>query len=469
MWGEAVTHWLRSPIFGFGPGSFAREFATTGYYSEFDGNVPHAHNAVVQLLFESGLLGLAAVLLIVLGLGIGIHRGRSIPWPIAGLVIFFALASLTDNPTVVPFLIVVLLLWIALAIPRTEVPASSQGTRWVARLSLGLLAPIAFAAVAVLAGGWAFDRARDAADAGDPGEVVQSLRLAALLDPANALYHRELGVREDQPSAAREELQRAIQLNPSDEQARRALALVLSTERNRTALDVASDLREQDGLQIENHLLAAFVAKAQADFPIVHQALTRAVQLAPWITGAPEWQAVFPDANTTQLLRDAQSAWLNSDEASARNIRARAWLAGLSGDAAPVDASIALRLEAAVLSCDVVTAGSLSANLSHTKDAESLRAQILYARLVGSDQLPALLEQLKLRDPASADLSARPRLGSALTVNAFYDDRYYNRLALPAALGRPFPTTASGLSAWLRDPVGTAQIAMPSSALAGCQ
>ncbi len=146
IWGTALSHWLDSVLVGFGPGSFARELGATGYYSTYFIDVPHGHNILVQTLFEGGIVGLVGLGLVIAGVIVGAARAGTTYWSAAAAMAFVAVASLTDMPMAFPFLVVVLIVWAALASPRAPRRPRSHGPpcrshrwpwrwSWVQRLS----------------------------------------------------------------------------------------------------------------------------------------------------------------------------------------------------------------------------------------------------------------------------------------------------------------------------------------------
>ena len=457
-WQLSLTHWLNSPVLGYGPGSFAREFAATGYYTSYLPNVPHAHSLPVQALFEGGLIGLAGVALVCVGVAIGIRRAGLLAWPAAAALTFFALVSLADNPAVVPFLLGPLIVWAAIACPRTR----SVGTlrhrpvRWITMFAAGT---VGLAIVATLAGTSAYDRAAEAAISDDIGLVVHELRSATALDPSFALYHRELAVwllADGDLSASRKALETAMRLNPTDAQSLRAAALLaLRQRRSDDAVSSAVRAVEIEGAHVQNGLTLAYVHSTLGADAAAHQALVQAVRLEPWLTAAPEWSLAFPDADTEAVLRDAHLSWQGRADVSARNVRARSWLAGLAHADPPSDATPGLRAITAALSCHLDEASQTLSSQSSIESAgaDSLLARILIDRLSGETPIAGTVALLRMRDSGLANTATTVRVGSSPSSNAFYDDRYYDRRAIPAPTGEPLlPTPASGLSSWLRPP-----------------
>ncbi len=110
MWGVAVRMVAASPLVGQGPNSYK------GWWLAADDSVfffGHAHNVYLNLLAETGLVGVAAgawlIGAVLLALG---HRGSS-PWAVAALAATVGLLahSLGDVPTTQPYITVT---WLAL-------------------------------------------------------------------------------------------------------------------------------------------------------------------------------------------------------------------------------------------------------------------------------------------------------------------------------------------------------------------
>jgi O-antigen ligase len=474
MWTSALRHWLDSLVAGSGPGSFAREFAATGFYARYDDNVPHAHNAAVQIAFEGGLLGLAALSLLGLALFLGARRARRLHWSWVAAIAFVVFASLADNPTVVPFIVVLIIVWAAFASPRAVVAASTTGNRVPVFASRGLLLVVGAAVAATLAGSWAYDRAREAADTGNASSVIANLRRATFLDPSSALYHRELGtwLGSTDNASARDELQTAVALNPSDTAAQRALALnYADDERPDIAQTLIADLAAVYASRTEDALTAAHIALTAGDEVAAHWALVNAVEVAPWLTASDAWAAAYPSVDVARIVRDAYAAWAKDDAHTARTLQAGTWLAAMAGRQAPELNSPALQLQRAVIECDMRLATHLTSVLATTqqRELEAIRAQLLYARLAGKAEVGDLIALLGLRDPGMERIANVSPAGVGPTESSFYDNRYYDRLAIDTPIPFALPTSASGMSAWLRSPVDAAHRGAPESGLAHCR
>jgi hypothetical protein len=473
IWVAAIGRWLESPIVGLGPGSFAHEFTLSGYYRTYEANVPHAHNLLVQVLFESGVLGLLAVGLICIAVIRAMaDRGR-LEWAPVTAIAFLVFASSTDNPSVVPVLIAPLIVWTAAATPRLR----DKGARRAAArrpLILAAASVVALASLATHVAAWSFENARAASARGDTATVITELSRATLLDPAFALYHRELGVwlqSNGSSNIAERELRSAIRLNASDTQGYRALALLLAKSGDETrAIEWASRADHMQATNAQNALTLAYVAAELGDRATEQAALVSAVRRYPWIMAAPEWTDIFPYADLYRSVADAIDSW-SGDGASPRTARAQAWLAGFAGVDPPATTTHAQRVESATLACRSQVASDVLNELEGRAASriDALEARLIFGRAYGGKDVGEILALMRLRDPGQAQLASLHASGTSPVSNAFYDDRYYDRIAIPPPPGPTFPTPASGLSAWLTDPIAAADRGAPMSALAACR
>jgi len=510
IWQTAVWRWLDSPLVGFGPGTFQREFSMTGYYNRFEPNIPHAHNLVVQTLFEGGVVGLVGLGLVCAGVIVGAIRHGRAHWSSTAALAFFGVVSLADNPAVVPFLVGPLIVWAALASPRAknweagrragsavhlgaadrsadqprgalgpfggrEPEPQTAGIPKVQRLTLAAGVVVAIAVLATNAAAYAFDRAAIAAASGQMSEVTRELELAAAFDPSFALYHRELGVwrlAEGDLLAARRQLSTALSLNRADSQASRAAALVGAKDGRRDeAIAFASAPVALQATHVENALTLAYIAGVLQDWGGQHGALVAAARYAPWVTASPEWGRAYPNADTGHVLSDAYLSWQGDDDLSTRNLKARAWLAGLVGADTPEDAGLALRVESSVLACHVDQATrDLAAILGQgSTEMETLEARMMLEAAYYGGATLEVKTLVRLRDPGLAWTISHPSGGASPTWSVFYDNRYYDRTAITPPGGPFLPTPGDGLGAWLRDPVSAADRGAPDSGLAKCR
>jgi tetratricopeptide (TPR) repeat protein len=465
---------MQSPLVGHGPGTFAREFLLSGYNNTYSQIIPHAHNASIQTLVEGGIVGLAAIALICGAVLRAMWHTRKVDWAPAAAITFFALAVLTDNLSVNAFVIAPLIVWIAIACPRSDsrVESTERARYFAAAYAAAIL--IGLATAATLAGAWRYDTAASEARDGNHAAVISRLREAVALDPAFPMYHRDLGVwllAAGDIKGAENELATAIRLNPADLQARRAAAVAYAAGGNqRMALDEAKTAAAINSTQVENALTLAYVEGLFGNIDGERAALVEALRIAPWLTAAPEWRILFPDAEPSTLFRQAFNSWATDQGKSRRNLQARAWLAGLIRAPAPSDANHVATLETEVLSCDPGGAIETLAAMTSTEATHraGLVARILYERALGDEKAGTTATLLELRDRGLGQMARLVAFGSSPAWDYSHDLRYYARFPIPPPSGITFPTQASGMSAWLRDPAAAADTGAPGSELAAC-
>jgi O-antigen ligase/tetratricopeptide (TPR) repeat protein len=474
IWQDSLNEWTHSPIVGFGPGTFARQFQLSGYNDTYSAVIPHAHNAAVQSLVEGGLVGAAALAMLVGALVIGVRKAGRIHWAPASAITFFAVSCLTDNLSVNAFLIAPLIAWLAIACPRSAPVAVFRSSRAIRYAAVPLLTIIACASVAMLFAAWRYDDAAAAARRGLSPEVIASLRQAVTADPSFALYHRDLGVwllAAGDIERAERELAIAVGLNPSDLQARRSAALAHGAAGSRDAsINAAVAATRINATQVENALTLALVQQTLGNTDAEFSALVEAVRIAPWITAAPEWQHVFPAADLSRIVEAASESWEIDATKSYRNAQARAWLAGLAAGDDPADADLGILAQKHILACDRAGADAVLARVRPDDRTRltAVVARLMYARAFGgeTDDDRALL---RMRDPGLGAIADGVARGSAPSWDYSHDTRYYDRLPVIPPHGLSLPTQASGISAWLRDPIEAAKVGAPDSPLAQCR
>ncbi|MGH2454707.1 MAG: O-antigen ligase family protein [Candidatus Limnocylindria bacterium] len=475
VWESSLTQWLQAPVAGSGPGTFHRELVLSGYYNAYDAYIPHAHNSIVQTVVETGLLGLAALALAASALVAGFARAGPKPWAPAAGIAFFVAASLGETPTQHGYLLLPLIVWAALATPRQGPEGQASVTPVLRGASVALAAVVGTAAILFFGGAFAYDRARAAAAANDDGQVLEALQTAIRLDPSSALYRRDLGVRllsVEQYEEARTALEEAAMLNPGDQALQRAFAILALRSGDIPAATHAAEAAVRlAGRQAQNHLTQAYVALEVGDLRTGGTALMSAIRLQPWLLAAPDWVTVFPDVDKQELLGAAERSWAGDPTQSSRNARARTWLAAMTGRPLPEDASGYLLAEAALLHCDAGTAAQVLSELTNAEAARpaALQARVMTARAFGVGDLSALRELIRLSDLQLERQAFGGIAGSSVVADSNRTRSEYGRLAVVTDLDPILPTIASGLSAWLRDPVTAADLGAPGSGLAQCR
>jgi tetratricopeptide (TPR) repeat protein len=333
---------------------------------------------------------------------------------------------------------------------------------------------VAVAVVSTFAASWAFDRASEAAAVGGRSAAVANLRLAVAFDPSHPLYHRELGswIGSEDSNEAIDQLRTAVALNPDDTQALRALALLdASVGDEEEATDLTSRLVDDYDTRIESALTAGYVASVFHDEEGLHSALVSAVRRVPWITASPDFLLVFPDANPTELLQDAYASWQDPNEFTTSNLAARVWIAGML-DLPPAEGTpVGLQLQNAVLRCQMRVAEDLDNDMigAIRAEYESILGLVMFENAFGSAGVDEeVMLNFQRRSPGLARLLGEPEGGPGPVPDAFQDVTFYDRIPLSPISVMPLPSSASGLKAWLRDPVTAASAGAPDSPIAGC-
>lgn len=160
IWMNAVEIWRISPLFGAGPGRFGYEY----FYAE-PGTPPvfwalHAHNLYLQVLAEFGLMGFAALVLLLVAGAVWLWK-RYLGTPdqernwsgaiLAGLASWLVQMVFDDQSSVVPVMGIVVL-WVAWVATANAIPFR----RWM-QISINILVLPTFLLIAgVGLGLWAY-------------------------------------------------------------------------------------------------------------------------------------------------------------------------------------------------------------------------------------------------------------------------------------------------------------------------
>jgi O-antigen ligase/tetratricopeptide (TPR) repeat protein len=473
-WSSSLAGWLERPLFGWGPGSFAAVFRFREVLPVFPEPGGHAHNVVVQVLLEAGVVGLVALLVAILALAVGIRRNpRRSPYALMGLAVL-GLMSLADLPSNFPMVLVIGVCWAALAAPRiaeAKFEPAPRCHRWPIAASVVMGGTIVAAVASTLVGWAAFDEARMHLLHGDRSGARLALARAVAFDPGMALYWRERGIRAAEAgdgSDASSDLRRALQLNDRDTTTLRALAVLdVDDGRFHEAKQLARRAVALWGTRLENQMVLAWVAKRSGDEALAGKALTGALTWYPWAAAAPTWTAVFGHGIAMPAEQAADVWQANGRERSweatwLRAMAAHEPLNGLPPSFAAVSAIIQCDLPlAAAYLAETGTAALSAASLAPrfmlaglTDDEDAYRNALAVAILRGSQ-----LAILARRDPGPAS----PFSDSAQDLGL------YRRIPLMASQMEPIlPTAGEGLAAWLRDPRGAARRGAPGSGLASC-
>jgi O-antigen ligase len=467
IYAASVERWLDAPLLGHGPGTYSAQMVLAGH----DELLTHGHNALVQMLVEGGALGLAGLLVIVGAVTVTALRRR--PRDTVGLagMSMFAAAALTDNPTVFGFLVVPAIAWASIACPREPGPMRTA-SRWASRSTLGLAGAGAVAVLATIGAAWFYEAAGPAAARGDSRAVVAALRTATALDPSHALYQRGLGawlLADGAVDAALDRLERAVEANPADPAARRAVAIAAASTGDGAALAVAQRLVDLQPEDVASQLTLAYVARELGDSATMGLALHHALRLEPWMTASQPWHEMFGD-DVGSALRSAHASWSAQPlDRQDEHGRARAWLAAMVGDASDVT-DVPAAAAAATIDCRLEDALRLLGPTADSGlDAQWLMARVLVARAAG-EPVDDYLTLASLRWPILVFLSTADVEGASPFLGLAFDVQVYGRRPIAAPARLPvFPTSESGFSAWLRDPVAAADRGAPDSGLAACR
>jgi hypothetical protein len=383
--------------------------------------------------------------------------------------------SLTDNPSDSAHLVTIAIAWFAIATPVQDAskPQAVQGS-WLRALTTAAAVVAALAVSATVVGAVAYDSAASAATRGDATAVRMSLRLAASFDPGSSLYRRNLAVwllANHQASAARGEIDRAIALNPGDVTSLRVGALVaIALDQPAAAMSLATRAADLRTVDPANALTLAYAADAGGAQDSARNALLQALRWIPWLPADPQWHRTFT-SDVGQLIQGARESWRTGRDTKGRESWTLAWLTGMTGeDLDPIDYTPGNAAVVAAISCDIQGAANAADGMSPAESDSGigLIARILVRRLASDPS--ADVDALRILRPTLGLAASTAVRGSSPLVEPEEDDRLYSRTAISApTVGPTFPTFASGLSAWLRDPRAAARLGAPRSGLATCQ
>lgn len=338
MWEASMTLWLDHPLTGIGPGTFPWALQQTGWFDANSWAPRHPDGSLIQLLAESGALGVLAVTCVAVAVAPAVigRRWRAASWGITVLVA----AGLAASPTDFAFLNLIGIFWAAYALPRHHsVQATRQsGPRVAVRTASVVLVSLAGAATALsVVGAVAFSVAINAIRAGDAQDALRPLSWAVELDPHMALYHRQRGAAlllvGDSESAA-DELRVATTLNPSDDTAWRVLALSQrlrgDSQAAEGAYDQAVTLQRSDAT---NLLLLLQNVASQGDTHRARRIAAEVVETWPQVISAPGWlELTAPLGTGADLVEAALTRWEGGESPAAEISRQPLVLAGMARD-----------------------------------------------------------------------------------------------------------------------------------------
>ena len=314
MWGALLETWLSEPWFGTGPGSFPWILQGAGYFDTNSLAPRHPDSAVIQLLVEGGVVGLIA------GGTVAIATVRKLIACGSGAAVFaitaLLCATVTLNPTQLAFLMAAAVAWAAVAIPRhprLESRSGTRGARLLRNASLAVTGLIGLAVCILLTGGFAYAIARSHVHRGEFEAAEAPLRIAESLDPALALYPRELGTLQlvlQRPEQAIRSLTDAASINPNDDLTWRLLGIAYRNSGDDTkyleAMRQAVAVQRSD----PNNLLLLGRAMSEASESGSEAAILAEVVAAwPLIVASPGWRDWVSPSALPAILRSARARW----------------------------------------------------------------------------------------------------------------------------------------------------------------
>jgi O-antigen ligase/tetratricopeptide (TPR) repeat protein len=485
MWGPLTELWLDHPIAGIGPGSFPWALQLTSYFDIHSWAPRHPDNPLFQVLSEAGVLGVAAMVLIAVAVLPVVFRGRSNATRWAAIVILVTCAG--ANPTDFAFLIVIGLAWAAYGAPRTQRPTSDpgQGRRRPWHLA-GLVVAggiILIAYSSTLVGAVAYEAARSAVARDDLADADDALRLAMALDPGMALYHRQHGALayiDGNPKQAVVDLERAVQLNPSDDLAWRTLALAYDADSRQgkglEALDRAVSVQRADPT---NLLLAARAAALEGQPEDAEALLAEIVQTWPTIAAAPGWLELMPGSVTTaDILDQAADRWMQASPTPDLVSDQGLWLGVLAGrpdvvEAARARTPIGDELQSTLTSV-IACEPEARQVLDHIAPAEK-RNPVYWQLRVRTSGLEgeidhAALRALQIMTGQSYEFTPERTLNPLDENAALSADRWgYRRRPIQwPAIEVMLPSVRVGTTVWLLDPRAAVEAAGLASRFESC-
>jgi hypothetical protein len=470
IWREALGLWAGRPLVGVGPGSVSIGLVQTPLMSTYEFVNRHADNAFIQLAAEGGLIALIGAGLVLVAVLVGSRNSLAYRrMALIGLLLLLAMC-LGNNPTDSPNLVVVGIVYAAIAAPFTgqaEATKASRNTRLAVDVALWTSAAVlAASAASVFMAAIAQSSARSALSDGRLTTAVQDMAIAGRLDPSMALYHRDLGVMQmsSDPGAALSELGLAAQLNPADAAVARAMAMLRSQLGDQDgAIHEATRATRLRPLEPENWLTLALVA----DGDTRDSAVVQALHLAPWLTGSPVWPNELSAADSIEKMVSDPTPDARLDS---RDPIDPAWLAAL-GIEVPSQGTAGDRVLDSVLDCRLEDARTTLHELGGrwTESTASMGATAMLARLTGEPDSNFTVRVVALRRP---DIGAASR-GAVSPYSVFADlaadPQLYRRLGVGPSVGGPLiPRRLDGLASWLSDPIAAARRSQSGVDFAGC-
>ena len=437
----------------------------------------HADSALIQLLSESGVIGLVGVAVLVVIVGRAVVRSAP---PIAAWAVAFFLASLaTDNLTDTPGLAAAFLIWVAMIVPASD-PPRGQRRRGMTVAAFVLMTVVTVAYVSISVAHFMHDEGIGLASRGRLSEAAAALEIATRLDPGHGAMPANSGLPTSHFPIPPERFPTCdVPVSGPDRHSDRARNRD-SRARSGDRFAALTDIRRasaQMPASKENLFLEAAIA--MRTLPAGDRdALIQAIQIDPLVVGAPGWQAAFGRyGSPSQLLLEAAVAIGTAQQTSVDLSYQPMWLSLMTG-AAPSQSAIegaaragipqTSRALSALLGCDR-TAAIRMLELAQASEGDS--GLYWLVRLIatrGSDNELAPRQLAQLAAPAITDLIGGTVRASPLSADA-HDRRMYSRRSLPPLAGLSvLPSTEEARSAWLQDPARVGARSLPTWDLAEC-
>jgi tetratricopeptide (TPR) repeat protein len=460
QWSSALQLWTGSWLQGIGPGSYPFQMRLTDYFQQNSYVGRHPDDALIQILAETGVLGICAAGLLIASVVI-MARRYHLPQANMFAILVFIFAGLGANPSEYGYLVIILLLWVAHAFPAEPPHSTATVVSWIRPAIFTAAGVIALATMSMAGAAFAFERASANASEKDYNSAVAALSVASALDPGMALYRRERGVARaiiGDRVAALDDLRAAVSLNRADDVAYRSIAVVESQLGNHAdATRAASAAVQRVWSDLTNQEVLLRVAAPGSSESI--SAARASLLLAPWIGDTPAWKRlVAASIPRSELLANSieplvvggvpfpdpfSAVWR-----AAADSRQKALEQVLEAVPQLRETGLSLR---SFLACDASAALSriLAAESREGTDGAYWGVRLLIERQTGSDETRSL-HVGSLLAPGLPDIA----FGAAVPLDAFgggaRDLWGYRRLPVPHSAATWLVSSQEGQVAWMQ-------------------
>lgn len=200
IWRNALETMRQRPLLGGGPGTFGVSYYTTPHHGPLELSVPHAHNSLLNLGVEIGLLGLLAGISLVGTAAFASWKrasGRDDDWltavGAASGVAALLVSDILDVSWIAPLITIHVALFMAIVVSTLSRPGRTIAKR---------LAVLPLIATLTLAGFWAWidvghyfaARSVEAIRQGDLPSALRDIDRAVSVDPAFTLHRLQRGM-----------------------------------------------------------------------------------------------------------------------------------------------------------------------------------------------------------------------------------------------------------------------------------